>query len=46
MINRQGVALRSDRSSNDDERVPDPPILTPLATQSRDLRDVTQLECR
>jgi len=44
MINRQGVAMRSDRSSNDDEQVPDPSILTPPAGRSSDLRDATQLE--
>jgi hypothetical protein len=46
MINRQGVASRSDQSSNDDERVPDPSILTPPARQSRDLQGATKLECR
>jgi hypothetical protein len=30
--------MRSDRSSNDDARVPDPSILTPPAGQSGDLR--------
>ena len=46
MINRQGVASRSDRSSNDDARVPDPSILTPPAGQSGDLQGTTKLECR
>jgi hypothetical protein len=44
MINRLEVAKRSDRSNNDDERVPDPTILTPPAGQSEDPRDATQLE--
>jgi hypothetical protein len=38
VINRQGVASRSTRSSNDDERVPDPSILTPPAGQSGTFR--------
>jgi AAA domain len=35
MINRQGVASRPNRSSNDDARAPDPSILTPPAGQIR-----------
>src|SRR5512133_2756994 len=38
--------MRSDRSSNDDARVPDPSILTPPAGQSRDLQGTTKLEYR
>jgi hypothetical protein len=38
--------MRSDRSNNNDERVPDPLILTPPAGQSGDLQGTTKLEYR